>query len=190
MSQKFAPLSKDAIRRHWEAHVSADAKASYLAGPAQMEQLHAKAAAEGDSVLDYFRIVRTSLMSSLAACSEAGDARGVALVSNSLCSVLERLGKVTGEIAQLSGNTINVTNNVAIVNSPIFARLQATQLRALAAFPEARAATVAAWRELDAEIADSNRAGRPSCLMQLRCRRLVPHRCQSPPHDQRCSGAR
>ncbi|MCK1311607.1 MULTISPECIES: hypothetical protein [unclassified Bradyrhizobium] len=158
LAEKFKPLSRDAIHRHWTRHVTDDAKAGYLAGPSQMEALGAKAASEGESVLDYFRITRTALMSSLAACSEAGDARGVALVSNSLVGVLERLGKLTGEIAALAGNTINVTNVTNIINSPIFARLQAAQLRALAAFPEARAATVAAWRELDAGAADVGRA--------------------------------
>lgn len=158
LAEKFKPLSRDAIHRHWTRHVTDDAKAGYLAGPSQMEALGAKAATEGESVLDYLRITRTALMSSLAACSEAGDARGVALVSNSLVGVLERLGKLTGEIAALAGNTINVTNVTNIINSPIFARLQAAQLRALAAFPEARAATVAAWRELDAETADAGRA--------------------------------
>jgi hypothetical protein len=150
LAEKFK-VSRDAIHRHWTKHVTDDAKASYLAGPSQMETLHAKAAAEGESVLDYFRIVRTALMSSLTACSEASDARGVALVSNSLIGVLERLGKITGEISSIA-NTVNITNNnVAIVNSPIFARLQAAQLKALAPFPEARAAVVAAWRELDDE---------------------------------------
>jgi hypothetical protein len=153
LAEKFG-VSRDAIHRHWTRHVTDDAKASYLAGPSQMEALHAKAAAEGESVVDYFRIVRTALMASLTACSEAGDARGVALVANTLISTLEKIGKITGEIANLAGN-INVTNNIAIVNSPIFARLQAAQLRALAAYPEARAATVAAWRELDLEMADA-----------------------------------
>ena len=154
LAEKFKPLSRDAIHRHMSRHVTADAKAGYLCGPAQMEALHAKAAAEGESVLDYFRIVRTALMSSMTACSEAGDARSVAMVSNTLIATLEKIGKLTGEIANLAG-TVNITNNVAIVNSPIFARLQAAQLRALAPFPEARAATVAAWRELDAEVTDA-----------------------------------
>jgi hypothetical protein len=151
LAKKFS-VSRDAIHRHWVKHVPTDAKASYLAGPAQMEALHAKAAAEGESVLDYFRIVRTALMSSLTACSEAGDARGAALVSNSLVSVLEKIGRVTGEIANIA-STVNVTNNVAIVNSPAFAKVQAAILRALAPHGEARAAVVAALRELDAEVA-------------------------------------
>jgi hypothetical protein len=152
LAEKFKPLSRDAIHRHWTKCVHDDAKAGYLCGPSQMEALHAKAAAEGESVLDYFKILRTALMSALTACSEAGDARGVALVSNSLIGVLERLGKITGEIATIAGSTINIQNNVSIINSPIFAKLQAAQLKALAPFPEARAATVAAWRELDAEM--------------------------------------
>ncbi|MEY9184895.1 hypothetical protein [Bradyrhizobium sp. USDA 313] len=157
LAEKFS-LSRDCIHRHWTRHVTDDAKASYLAGPAQMEQLHAKAAAEGDSVLDYFRIVRTALMSSLTACSEAGDARGVALVSGQLIATLEKIGKVTGEIATIAQGTINIQNNVAIVNSPQFAKVQAAILRALAPHGAARAAVVAALHELDAEPAEGSRA--------------------------------
>ena len=155
LAEKFKPLSRDAINRHWHGCVTADAKAGYLAGPSQMEALGAKTAAEGESVIDFLRIVRTALMSSMAACSEAGDARGVAMVSNSLVGVLERMGKITGELSALAGSTINVTNVTNIINSPIFARLQAAQLRALAGYPEARAATVAAWRELESEATDT-----------------------------------
>jgi hypothetical protein len=166
LSEKFGP-SKDAILRHWHNHVSADAKASYLAGPAQMETLHAKAAAEGESVLDYLRIVRTSLMASMAACAEAGDTRGVAMVAGPLISALEKIGKVTGEISQIA-SSLTINNNVAIINSPEFARIQAAQLTALAPFPEARAAVVAAWRKLDGEAADATsrpRSGRQGPLV-------------------------
>lgn len=160
LSQKFAPLSKDAIRRHWENHVSAEMKASYLVGPAQLADLAAKAADEGASVLDHFRAVRTMLMSQLAATTEAGDARGAAIVAGQLVGVLEKIGKVTGEIATIAQGTINIQNNVAIVNSPQFAKVQAAQLAALAPFPEARAAVVAAWRKLDAEAADDRPSSR------------------------------
>jgi hypothetical protein len=147
LAEKFS-VSRDSIHRHWQSHVSPDAKATYLAGPAQMADLHAKAAAESESVVDYFRIVRTALMASLTACSEAGDARGVAIVSSQLISALEKLGKISGEIASLANN-VNV--NVAIVNHPEFAKAQAVLLRALAPFPDARVAVVAALRDLDAQ---------------------------------------
>jgi hypothetical protein len=115
-----------------------------------MEALHAKAAAEGDSVLDYLRIVRTALMASMTACAEAGDARGVAIVCSQLISALEKLGKITGEIASIASN-VNITNNVAIVNSPAFAKVQAAILRALAPHGAARADVVAALQALEAE---------------------------------------
>jgi hypothetical protein len=135
-------------------------KASYLVGPAQLAELAEKAADEGASVLDHFRAVRTMLMSQLAATTEAGDARGAAIVAGQLVGVLEKIGKVTGEIATIAQGTINVTNNVAIVNSPQFAKVQAAQLAALAPYPEARAAVVAAWRKLDAEGSDERPTGR------------------------------
>jgi hypothetical protein len=59
------------------------------------------------------------------------------------------MARVTGEIGELARSTININGNVAIVNSPEFARVQATMLRALAPFPDARCAVVAALREID-----------------------------------------
>ncbi|MCP1852098.1 MULTISPECIES: hypothetical protein [unclassified Bradyrhizobium] len=160
LAAKFG-LSKDAIGRHWHNHVSDEIKASYLVGPAQLADLAAKAADEGASVLDHFRAVRTMLMSQLAATTEAGDARGAAIVAGQLVSVLEKIGKVTGEIATIAQGTINIQNNVAIVNSPQFARVQAAILRALAPHSAARAAVVEALRELDAEtVTDAAGSGR------------------------------
>ena len=153
LAEKFKPLSKDAIGRHWHNHVSAEMKASYLIGPAQLADLAEKAADEGASVLDHFRAVRTMLMSQLAATTEAGDARGAAIVAGQLVGVLEKIGKVTGEIANIAQGSINIQNNVAIVNSPQFAKVQAAILRALAPHRAAREAVVAALRELDAESA-------------------------------------
>lgn len=148
IAEKFG-ISPYALHRHWHNHVTADARASYLAGPADIAKLHERATAEGESVLDYLRIVRTSLMSALAACSEAGDARGVAIVSGQLIAVLDKLGKITGEIAQIAGSVTNV--NVAVLQSPEFARAQAAILRALAPHAAARADVVAALRALDAD---------------------------------------
>jgi hypothetical protein len=154
LATKFG-LSRDAIHRHWQRHVSDEVKASYLAGPAQLADLANTAAAEGASVLDHFRVVRTMLMSQLALMTEAGDGRGAAIVAAQLTSVLEKIGKVTGEIATIAGSTINIQNNVAIINSPAFAKVQAAILRALAPHGAARAAVVAALQELDAEATDS-----------------------------------
>jgi hypothetical protein len=151
LATKFG-VGRDALHRHWHKHVTPEMKANYLVGPAQLADLAAKAADEGASVLDHFRAVRTMLMSQLAATTEAGDARGAAIVAGRLTAVLEQIGRVTGEIATIAQGTINVTNNNAVIlQSPAFAKLQATLLSALAPFPDARLAVVHALREMDDE---------------------------------------
>jgi hypothetical protein len=151
ISDKFG-ISRDCIHRHWTLHVTDEAKAGFLCGPAELEKLAVKAAHEGDSVLDYLRLCRTVLVGQLATMTEAGDGRGAAHVAAQLTRTLETIAKVTGELGELARSTINVTNNnIAVLNSPQFATLQATMLRALAPFPDARGAVVLALRDLDAE---------------------------------------
>jgi hypothetical protein len=71
------------------------------------------------------------------------------------------MARVTGQLGELARSTINITgNNIAILNSPQFATLQATLLRALAPYPEARGAVVLALRDLDAAPAPSPAAMR------------------------------
>jgi hypothetical protein len=142
LATKF-DLDRDAIWRHWTKHVSDEAKATYLCGPAEMASLAEKAAVEGDSVLDYLRMCRSTLVAQLAAMGEAGDARAVGYIAGQLTKTLDTMARVTGEIGDLARSvTINNTN-VAVLNHPQFASVQACMLRALAPFPDARGAVVA-----------------------------------------------
>jgi hypothetical protein len=150
LAEKFG-LERDAIHRHWHNHVTPEMKASYLCGPSQLAELAEKAAAEGDSVIDYLRMIRTVLSGQLAAMTEAGDGRGAAYVAGRLTATLETMARITGEIGALARSTININGNVAIVNSPEFARVQAIMLRALAPFPDARGAVVTALRSLETD---------------------------------------
>ena len=59
LAAKFG-VSRDAVFRHWHRHVGAEAKARFLSGPGELATLAEKATAEGDSVLDYLRMVRTT----------------------------------------------------------------------------------------------------------------------------------
>ena len=147
LATKFG-VTRDAVHRHWHRHVTAQAKADLLCGPAQLADLAALAATEGTSILDHFKVLRTHLMARLADCSEAGDARATAALATALTGVLERLGKITGELSSIANNHLTVNFNV--LESPQFSRAQAAILRALAPYGEARAAVVAALRDLDA----------------------------------------
>lgn len=150
LAEKFG-VSRDSLHRHWTLHVSDEAKAGYLCGPAELSKLAERAALEGDSVLDYLRLCRTVLVGQLAAMTEAGDGRGAAYIAGQLTKTLETIAKVTGELGALASTiNVNTTNNVAVLNSPQFATLQATMLKALAPFPNARSAVVLALRDLDA----------------------------------------
>ena len=151
LADKFG-VHRDAIWRHWTHHVSDEAKASYLCGLDDFALLAEKAAEEGDSVIDYLKICRTSLVAQLATMSEAGDARGVVAVTAQLTRTLEAIAKVTGELSTLANNTINIntTNNVAVLaEHPMFVKLQVAILKALAPHPDARRDVIAALNELD-----------------------------------------
>jgi hypothetical protein len=148
LAEKFN-VDRDEIWRHWQNHVTTEMKASYLCGPAQLAELAEKAAAEGDSVLDHLRMIRTVLTGQLAAMTEAGDGRGAAYVAGRLTATLETIARVTGELGSMA-QAINVTNNLTVLaEHPAFLRIQGTMLRALAPFPDARGAVVAALREFD-----------------------------------------
>jgi hypothetical protein len=150
LAKKFN-VDRDAIWRHWNRHVSAEMKAGYLAGPVQLQDLAAKAADTGASVLDHLHAVRTVLMCHLASATEAGDGRAAAYIAGRLTATLETIARISGELGDLArSTTYNITNNVAVLTeNPAFLRVQASLLRALADFPDARAAVVAALRGLD-----------------------------------------
>jgi hypothetical protein len=149
LASKFG-VSRDAIDRHWHRHVPAELKANYLAGPVQLQELAAKAADTGTSVLDHLHAVRTVLMGAMATMTEAGDGRGAAYVAGRLTATLEVIARISGELGDLARSVnFNVTNIAVLAEHPAFATLQATMLRALVPFPDARAAVVAALRDLE-----------------------------------------
>jgi AcrR family transcriptional regulator len=140
-------VSRDAIYRHMKSHVSEDARADYLAG-IPLKELAIKAAEEGVSVLEHFSIVRAVLMKQFQLASSVNDRNAVGSLAGRLTEVLRAIGHISGEMGSMAANSITI-NNVSIMNSPVFANLQANLLHALAPFPEARAAVVTALRAMD-----------------------------------------
>lgn len=143
-------VGRDAVNRHWHGHVSDQMKASFLAGPLQLEELAQKAAETGTSVLDHLHAIRAVLFSHLTTATEAGEGGLAANVAGRLTHVLETIARISGELGALATNTTyNITNNqLVLTQTPAFLKLQASLLHALAPFPEARAA---ALRDLDNE---------------------------------------
>src|SRR5215471_17699649 len=144
-ARKFA-IDYHALRRHWKNHVSAEARADYIAGAgASKDQLEAIVADEALALLDHYRIVRGMLYKGFSAAAELGDGNSLALLAGRLHENFRDCGRLTGELQQ--GPLLNVQNNVLV--NPDYTRAIARLVGAVAPYPEAREAVIAALRDLD-----------------------------------------
>ena len=80
-ARKFA-IDYHALRRHWINHVSAEARAAYIAGAgATKDQLEEVVADESLALIDHYRNVRAGLYKGFGAASEIGDCNALALIA-------------------------------------------------------------------------------------------------------------
>ncbi|HEV2575121.1 MAG TPA: hypothetical protein VGU72_25530 [Beijerinckiaceae bacterium] len=142
-------LSRDAIWRHMANHLTEADKAAYLAD-VPLNELLARATDEGVSLMDFFRIVRGTLMKQFQLAASVNDRRAVASLAGRLNETLDLIGRLTGEMLKLSPGTV-VNNTAVIINSPIFVDLQSMLVRKLADHPEALARVVEGLQELEAK---------------------------------------
>jgi hypothetical protein len=145
-ARKFA-IDYHALRRHWGNHVSAEARAAYIAGAgAAKDQLEEIAADESLALIEHYRIVRGALYKRLSAASELGDSNSLALLAGRLHENFRDCARLTGELQ--SGPLLNLQNNILV--NPDYTRAIARIVSAVAPYPEAREAVIVALRDLDA----------------------------------------
>jgi hypothetical protein len=145
-ARKFE-IDYHALGRHWINHVSAEARTAYIAGAgATKDQLEAIVADESLALIDHYRIVRGGLYKGFGAASEAGDCNSLALLAGRLHENLRDSGRLTGELQR--GPLLSVQNNVLINQD--YSKAIARIVSAVAPYPEAREAVIAALRDLDA----------------------------------------
>jgi len=150
-ARKFA-IDYHALRRHWRNHVSAEARAAHIAGAgATKDQLEEIVADESLALIDHYRIVRGALYKGFGAASELGDGNSLALLAGRLHENFRDCVRLTGELQR--GPLLNIQNNVLI--NPDYVRTIARIVSAVAPFPEARDAVIAALRDLDATSASA-----------------------------------
>lgn len=145
-AKKFE-ISYHSLRRHWLGHVTKDQRVAYLAGAGilrdQLEQL----VADTDlSILDHLRIIRAQLYVGFDAVSDTDDRINLDRLAGRLHENLALSAKLTGELQR--GPLLNIQNNLRV--NPDYLRAIARIVSAIAPFAEARAAVIAALRELDA----------------------------------------
>lgn len=113
-----------------------------------LRELAARAAEEGVGLIDYFNLVRSTVIQQLLLAASVNDRAATASLSGRAVDVLREIGRLTGEIQRIGNLTIN--NNTAVfLNSPAFAQLQEMLIGRLAGFPEALAAVVDGLHELE-----------------------------------------
>lgn len=139
--------------RHWQNHTSPARKAELIGGPVAIAKLAKRAAEEDRSLIDYLSILRSELLHLFMNAKERGLTFDAASIAQRLLNTLEAIGRVNGQLRQ-AGITINNVNSVStgpaiVLDDPAVIKLQTAIIRALGPFPEARAAVVAALRELD-----------------------------------------
>ena len=148
-ARKFT-IDHHALRRHWLNHVSAEARATYIAGAgATKDQLEEIVADESLALIDHYRIVRGSLYKGFGVASEVGDSNSLALLAGRLHENFRDCGRLTGELQR--GPLLNIQNNVLV--NPDYSRAIARIVSAVDPYPEAREAVIAALRDLDGAIA-------------------------------------
>src|SRR4051794_7308775 len=141
-------VSRDAVWRHMGKHLSEADKAAYLAEVPLAEML-ARAADEGVSLLDFFKIVRGTLMKQFQLAASVNDRKAVAALAGKLNETLNLIGNITGEMLRLAPGTV-VNNTAVFINSPAFTDLQSMLVRKLGAYPDALSAVVEGLQELEA----------------------------------------
>ncbi len=155
LARKYG-ISRDSIGRHWEQHVAEERKAALAVGPVERAALAARVAEESESVLDHYRTVRAGLYALYDAAVTAGDRQSGAQLAGRLTTLLDSIARVTGQLH--SSPLVQINNNTVFLNDPQFARFQARLIRALSAFPEARAAVIAEFERLEQPPAPSHAA--------------------------------
>jgi hypothetical protein len=147
LAEKF-DLGKDAIVRHFHNHVTDARKAELMVGPAQVEDLAVAAADESRTVLDFLAITRSVLFRQFLNAAEAGDRNGVVSIADSLLVALRDHARITGELRQLSGITID-QRTINFVGTPQFEALSTGLLQIAREFPAAKPSIIGLLRRLD-----------------------------------------
>jgi hypothetical protein len=137
------------VRRHWQNHVAAEAKAEMLAGPVALAEIAKRAAAENLSIIDYVALLRNRLLALFSAGADAGEKHHCSAIAGRLIELLRFQAKLSGELLDYSKGGTTIVNNVAILNSPQWSQLQAVVLTALTNHPAARRAVIEALRGLE-----------------------------------------
>jgi hypothetical protein len=142
VAERFG-VSRDAVWRHGQTHLTAEMRAALATKLLQREgDTRRILLEEGAGVSEALKAIRGPLFGLFLAAVDTGDNRAATALSGRLHENLALVAKLTGELVPHAGTTI--TN---ILLSPDFQRLRAELIRVLARYPEAQAEIAAVFRQ-------------------------------------------
>ena len=142
VAARFA-VSRDAVWRHAQAHLTAEMRAALTTKLLQREgDTRRILLEEGAGVTEALKAIRGPLFGLFLAAVDTGDNKAAAALSGRLHENLALVAKLTGELVPHAGTSI--TN---VLLSPDFQRLRAELIRVLARYPEAQAEIAAVFRQ-------------------------------------------
>ena len=150
LSERYG-MSRWAISRHCRAHLTKERRIELMAGPVKLGELVNRAAEESNTVLEMFAVERSLLFSRMLSCAESGDTPGLVSTSRALTEVLDKLARITGELRELSGLTINNNTQINIASAPEFVALSTGLLELGRRYPEAKQDIITLLRGLETE---------------------------------------
>jgi len=136
-------VSRDAVWRHGQTHLTAEMRAALATKLLQREgDTRRILLEEGAGVSEALKAIRGPLFGLFLATVDTGDNRAATALSGRLHENLALVAKLTGELVPHAGTSI--TN---ILLSPDFQRLRAELIGVLARYPEAQAEIAAVFRQ-------------------------------------------
>jgi hypothetical protein len=142
IAERFG-VSRDAVWRHAQAHLTAEMRAALATKLLQREgDTQRILLEEGAGVTEALKAIRGPLFGLFLAAVDTGDNKAAAALSGRLHENLALIAKLTGELVPHAGTSITT-----ILLSPDFQRLRAELIRVLARYPEAQAQVAAVFRQ-------------------------------------------
>ena len=142
VAERFG-VSRDAVWRHAQAHLTTEMRAALATRLLQREgDTRRILLEEGAGVTEALKAIRGPLFGLFLAAADSGDNKAAAALSARLHENLALVAKLTGELVPHAGTSI--TN---ILLSPDFQRLRTELMRVLAHYPEAQAEVTAVFRQ-------------------------------------------
>jgi hypothetical protein len=148
LAQRFE-LSKDAIHRHAQKHLTPQIRAAILAAqqPTAID-LDALRTSESEGLLGSLMVQRARLLQLAALATDLGDVRGAVSTESAITASLALTARLLGQLVQ-----VHDVRHSSILLTPDYLRLRQALVAALRPFPEAARAVGAALHAIESEAA-------------------------------------